>query len=151
MKMFKKVNGDGVGDVVKHTLTLLADNPQIEIHVGTDSQNIGNITSYSTVIAYKFGSRGVHYIVSSQKVPKISDQWSRLWREAELSIEVAQWLTQQISSIKLYIDLDYNSDENYFSNKLVSAAKGWATSLGYSVNIKPSEQIATKAADQHCR
>jgi len=47
--------------------------------------------------------------------------------------------------------MDYNEDEYYMSNKLVSAAKGWASSYGYTVNIKPHKQIATRAADYHCK
>ena len=47
--------------------------------------------------------------------------------------------------------MDYNEDEFYMSNKLVSAARGWASSHGYKVNIKPHKQIATRAADHHCK
>ena len=35
--------------------------------------------------------------------------------------------------------------------KLVNASKGLANSLGYKVNIKPHIQIATRAADYHCK
>ena len=45
--------------------------------------------------------------------------------------------------------MDYNENENFFSNKLVPFAKGWANSLGYKVNVKPNNQIATRAADHH--
>jgi predicted RNase H-related nuclease YkuK (DUF458 family) len=78
------------------------------------------------------------------------DMWSRLWREAEFSIDFAEWITQKIS-IKIEIDMDYNEDENFKSHKLISAAKGWANSLGYKVNVKPNNQIATRAADYHCK
>ena len=47
--------------------------------------------------------------------------------------------------------MDYNSDESFKSHKLISAAQGWANSLGYKVNIKPNNQIATRAADYHCK
>ena len=47
--------------------------------------------------------------------------------------------------------MDYNGDENFKSHKLIAAAKGWANSLGYKVNIKPNNQIATRAADHHCK
>ncbi len=67
-----------------------------------------------------------------------------------MSIEVAEWLSNQIN-VKIEIDMDYNSDEKFISNKLISAAKGWANSLGYKVNVKPNNQIATKAADHHCK
>jgi predicted RNase H-related nuclease YkuK (DUF458 family) len=148
-KVFKTVAGQNV-DIVKHTLSIMDDCPYVEIHVGTDSQNHRRHTVYSTVIAYRYGNRGVHYIVHLQRVTKIKDRWTRLWHEAELSIETAEWLTQRIK-VQIQIDLDYNVDERYFSSRLVQAASGWATSLGYRVNIKPDNQIATRAADHHCR
>lgn len=149
MKVFKTVKGQKV-NIVSHTLDQLKISPTVQIHVGTDSQNQGDFTTYSTVIAYRFSRNGVHYIVHKQKVPKINDMWTRLWKEAEMSIETAEWLTQQIN-VNIQIDMDYNDDIEFPSNKLVSAAKGWANSLGYKVNIKPHNQIATRAADQQCR
>ncbi len=149
MRVFKKTSGEKV-NVVEHTLAQLKESPTITIHIGTDSQNIGDNTVYSTVIAYRFGNRGVHYVVHRQKIPKIVDIWTRLWKEAEMSIETAEWLTQQIN-VSVQIDMDYNGDEEYKSHKLISAAKGWANSLGYKVNVKPNNQIATRAADYCCR
>jgi predicted RNase H-related nuclease YkuK (DUF458 family) len=149
MKVFKKINGDKI-NVIEHTLLQLKEYPHVAIHIGTDSQNMRASTIYSTVIAYRFGNRGVHYIVNKQKVPKIKDMWTRLWKEAEFSIETAEWLTQQIN-VKIEIDMDYNGDVDFQSNKLISAAKGWANSLGYKVNVKPDNQIATRAADYCCR
>ena len=48
--------------------------------------------------------------------------WTRLWQEAEMSIDVAEWLTHQVS-VGVEIDMDYNSDTNFKSNKLISAKK----------------------------
>ena len=79
-------------------------------------------------------------------VPKIKDIWTRLWKETELSIQIAQELKSN-KKISLEIDMDYNEDNRFYSNKLVSVAKGWANSLGFKVNIKPYRQIATSAAD----
>jgi predicted RNase H-related nuclease YkuK (DUF458 family) len=149
-RLFRKVEGDAVSDIVKHTLDILKECPYAEIHVGTDSQNHRRSTVYVTVIAYRYGNRGVHYILHKQKVKKIRDKWTRLWNEADYSIEVAEWLTQKVK-VKVEIDFDFNGDEKYFSSKLVQPAVGWATSLGYKTNIKPYNQIATKAADHHCR
>ena len=44
-----------------------------------------------------------------------------------MSIDVAEWLTHQVS-VRVEIDMDYNSDESFKSNKLISATKGWANS-----------------------
>ena len=149
MRLFKNIKGERI-DPVEHTLKILRDYPTVKIHIGSDSQNIGKKTKYATVIAYRYGSRGVHYIMSKKTELLIKDMWTRLWKEAEMSIDIAQWLTRQVS-VRVEIDMDYNSDENFKSNKLISATKGWANSLGYKVNVKPNNQIATKAADYHCK
>ena len=149
MRLFKNIKGERI-DPVEHTLKILRDYPTVKIHIGLDSQNIGKKTKYATVIAYRYGSRGVHYILSKKTELLIKDMWTRLWKEAEMSIDIAQWLTHQVS-VRVEIDMDYNSDENFKSSKLISATKGWANSLGYKVNVKPNNQIATKAADYHCK
>ncbi len=149
MKIFRTINGDRV-DVLKHTLSILKENPNVEIHIGTDSQNKKHETRYATVIAYRFGTKGVHYIVHKNSVPKVRDIFTRLFKETEMSISIAEWLSQHIN-IKIQIDMDYNSDAEHKSNKLISACQGWASSLGYKVNVKPDNQIATHAADYHCQ
>ena len=149
MRLFKNIKGERI-DPVEHTLKILRDYTTVKIHIGSDSQNIGKKTKYATVIAYRYGSRGVHYILSKKTELLIKDMWTRLWKEAEMSIDIAQWLTHQVS-VRVEIDMDYNSDENFKSSKLISATKGWANSLGYKVNVKPNNQIATKAADYHCK
>ena len=149
MLLFKDVHGKII-DPLNHTLKVLKNSPFSQIHIGSDSQNVGKKTIYVTAIAYRFGSRGVHYIISKKSEMIIDDIWKRLWKEAEMSIEVAEWLSNQIN-VKIEIDMDYNNDEKFISNKLISAAKGWANSLGYKVNVKPHNQIATKAADHHCK
>jgi len=127
-RVFRKVDGNPVSDISKHTLDILNECPYVEIHVGTDSQNHRRSTVYVTAIAYRYGNRGVHYIYHKHKVKKIRDKWTRLWNEA-----------------------DYNYQEKHFSSKLVGPAVGWINSLGYKANIKPHNQIATRAADFHCR
>jgi len=149
MLLFKDIHGRAI-DPVAHTLEVIKNYPYAEIHIGTDSQNINKQSRYTTVIAYRLGSRGVHYILSKSHINIIRDMWSRLWKEAEMSIDTAEWLTQKVS-VKVEIDMDYNGDENFKSHKLISAAKGWANSLGYKVNVKPNNQIATRAADYHCK
>jgi len=149
MLLFKDISGKRI-DTLAHTLNILKKNPSVEIHVGSDSQCVGKQTIYCTVIAYRFGNRGVHYVLSKTAVPLINDMWTRLWKEAELSIEVAEWISKLVP-LKIEIDMDYNEDENFQSYKLISAAKGWANSLGYKVNVKPNNQIATRAADHHCK
>ena len=149
MKKFKTIDGKVV-DVVEHTLDILKKYPNVKIHIGTDSQNVGIETSYVTVIAYRFGIRGVHYIYTKEKIPMVKDMFIRLFDECTRTLQVIEWFTNKIN-VNVEIDMDYNQDEFAASYKLISATKGWASSLGYKVNIKPDIQIATKAADYHCR
>jgi len=148
MVKFLKIDGQKI-DPLDYTLDIIKKYPDVKIHVGTDSHSINDNTRYITAIAYRFNQSGVHYIYSKNNFPKIIDKWERLWKETELSIEIAQILDNK--EINLAIDMDYNSDEKYYSNKLVSVAKGWANSLGFKVNIKPFNQIATSAADYHSK
>jgi predicted RNase H-related nuclease YkuK (DUF458 family) len=150
MKKPFKLEGGQLVDAIKHTIDILKEHPDAKIYVGTDSQNHRRNTVYVTAIAYKYGNRGVHYIYYKHKMKKIKDKWTRLWNEADYSIEVANWLTSKIN-VKVEIDLDYNSQEKHFSSRLVGPAVGWVESLGYKANIKPNNQIATRAADHHCR
>ena len=145
MLIFKNSFGKVI-DPVTYTLKILDRYPDVEIHIGTDSYSLSDQTKYVTAIAYRYKKSGVHYIHSKQTVPKIKDIWTRLWKETELSIQIAQELKSN-KKISLEIDMDYNEDNRFYSNKLVSVAKGWANSLGFKVNIKPYRQIATSAAD----
>mgnify|MGYP003329747329 FL=1 len=148
MIKFLKIDGQKI-DPLDYTLNIIKKYPDVKIHVGSDSHSINDNTRYITAIAYRFNQSGVHYIYLKSNFPKIIDKWERLWKETELSIEIAQILDNK--EINLEIDMDYNSDEKYYSNKLVSVAKGWANSLGFKVNIKPFNQIATSAADYHSK
>ena len=149
MKKFRSVD-NGYVDPIEHTLGVLKKQPSTKIYIGTDSQNVGIQTIYVTAIAYRFGIRGVHYIYSKEKVPIIKDLFKRLFEECSRTIETAEWFTQQIN-VNVELDMDYNEDESCVSNKLISAASGWASSLGYKVITKPGNIIAVWAADYHCR
>ena len=146
---FKNIHGTSI-DPIAYTQNMVSKHPMITIHVGTDSQCVAKKTQYATVIAYRLGNRGVHYIVRKIGVPKIKDLWTRLWKETEMSINIAEKMKNALG-IEVQIDMDYNEDESFKSNRLVNASRGWANSLGYQVNMKPNIQVATRAADHHCR
>ena len=148
--LFQNIKGKKVNPV-SYTANIIKENPYIETHIGTDSQRRGSEIVYATVIAYRYPFRGVHYIYCKEIFPPIKDDWSRLWLETERTMQVAEILSKNLPGLRFEIDMDYNDDEYYMSNRLVSAAKGWASSYGYKVNIKPNKQIATRAADHCCR
>ena len=145
-------------ELVPYVKRYLAENAQfdVRIYVGTDSQSLKRYpdTGYVTCVAFHLGTlddfefygHGVHTIYKEFKVPKIRDTFRRLWREVEATMYIAEKLMN--SGIHIHcIDLDFNKNKIYESNRLISAAEGLFRGLGYNVSSKPDELFATCAAD----
>lgn len=145
-------------DAVQYTKKFLADNSDtdVRIYVGCDSQNIKRKpwSGYITAIAFHTGTKdgndfygtGVHIIYKADKCKKIRDTWTKLWKEVEKTMEIAEALRD--ASILVYqIDLDFNQDEGHDSNRLVAAGEGLFRGLGYNVKSKPDDLLASRAAD----
>jgi len=49
------------------------------------------------------------------------------------------------------IDLDFNSDPQYPSHKLISASAGYIASLGFKAQAKPDLLMAAWAANALCQ
>ncbi len=145
MNEFSTAKGEIV-DAVIFSNSMIKNFPGVQIHAGADSQNYFSYTKYAFVIAYRNGIRRVSFIFSITAVPKVYFMWTRLRREAEMSIQLAELLTKHIH-LEIQIDMDFNEDQFSKSHVLIGSTKGWANSLGYIVNVKPHVQIATKAAD----
>ena len=58
---FKDIHGNKI-DAIDHTRKILAENPFVSFTLEL-TQSIAKQTRYITVIAYRFGNRGVHYIL----------------------------------------------------------------------------------------
>jgi len=155
VKFIKEKDGSYV-DPVKYSLEIMSEaGGNIKVYVGTDSQNFKRRTCYCTTICFHYDNadgmgRGVHIIYYKERVKKITDHLMRLWNESQRSIEIAERLRRHGIAIER-IDLDYNNDEYWYSNKLVAAGVGMVKGFGYNVAIKPEELIATRAADHIIR
>ncbi len=149
-KYFRTEKGERV-NVIEHCREILGQYPKAEILIGTDSQNSKSHSWYSTVIVYRYGTNGAHYVYNTIKVPKIKDLFSRLFKECELSVEIAEYISQYTSYKVGAIELDFNDFKSTKSTPLVSATRGWVESLGYKAVLKSGEMIACKAADHCCR
>lgn len=145
--MFKKLTNEISFDVADYVKTYLAKhkNISLDIYLGCDSHNRLK-TTYATTLVFNIGSTGCHVIYKKETVPLIPDMWTRLWGEAERSVETALYLRENGVEIDT-IDLDYNINPDYKSNKLVSAAVGYVESLGFKARVKPELLPAVYAAD----
>lgn len=148
-KYFRTEEGERV-NLVSHALEIMKENPFAEIRIGTDSQNSRKDSKYATVVVFRFPHRGAHYIYQVTQVPKIKDLFTRLFKECELSVEIAEFMKESGFHVSA-IELDYNNMKVTKSTPLVAATTGWVTSLGYKAICKNGDMIATKAGDFICR
>jgi predicted RNase H-related nuclease YkuK (DUF458 family) len=94
--------------------------------------------------------KGGHVLYAKQRMPRIRDRWSRLWREVELSVALANELQEKGFPKVKFIDLDLNPDPRFKSNDVVRAAVGLVESMGYEARTKPYSLCASYAADKVC-
>ena len=144
---FKKWSGVELENTEQYIRDYIAKNKDIEIIVGTDSQNKNNYTKYSTVIVLYTPGHGGHCIFKRWKTPKEKVKNVRLLKEVEESIKIADWIVQCGLPKPKYIDLDINPNPKFKSYEVYQTAKGWVESLGYDVRFKTIAPLVTSAAD----
>lgn len=144
-RWFKTEQGQII-DIVDHCLQEIGKRDNLKIYIGTDSQNSSNKSNYATAIVFRYGLNGCHYVYKKVQVPRIRDHFVRLFKEAELTIGIAELITKEIPIKIEALEFDYNTKKTK-STPVISAATGWAQALGYKTRVKPDEMIASKAAD----
>jgi predicted RNase H-related nuclease YkuK (DUF458 family) len=148
--VFKSLSNEKVVDLIPYLKEKLSASDDIKIYIGTDSQNIGGKTVYASVIVLHYGNRGAHVVYSRMKVERIRERFAKLWKEVEISMEVAQYLREHDINAT-YIDIDLNPDPRYGSNNVLRAALGFVESFGYVARCKPDAVSASYAADRLCK
>jgi len=138
-------------NLTEHLKSCLEQHPEIEIYVGCDSQNTRGITLYATTVVLRYPNRGAHVLYQKERLPIVRDMWSRLWREIECSLEVARFIQEELKIKVKQIDLDFNEDPEYPSHKVLKAARGYVSSMGFNPKAKPDLLMATWAANVLCQ
>lgn len=149
-KYFRNEQGELL-NIVEHTLDQLEKWPNLKIYIGTDSQDKGMETVYSTCIVYRYGNRGAHYIYYKEKVPKIKALYTRLFEEGVRTIEAWKLLTEEIPVKVEQLEFDYADVKMTKSTPVIDALRGWVIGLNQKATFKSGEQLATKAANHTCR
>jgi hypothetical protein len=149
-KVFKIMNSNIKVDLVPYVKELMKKNPALKVFIGSDSQNSGRNTTYATVLVFH-NNHGGHVIYNKEIVPIVRDRFTRLWMEVERSISIANKLRDSgVENIDC-IDLDYNPNPKFFSNKLLDPAVGYVRASGYTPRWKPMSVYASIVADKICK
>ncbi len=136
---------------VFHLSAWIESNPDCKIYIGCDSSNLGDKTTFATVIVLHKESKGGHVIYNRQSEDRIRSRFERLWKEVELSVSAAHLLESWGFGKPDYIDIDLNPDPKYQSNTLLSSAVGMVESMGISARWKSKSPWAISIADFICR
>lgn len=142
---FKKFSGENIKNVEGYVKKYCEEHKNIEVIVGTDSQNKGSRTIFSTIIAMhdkgdNGQGHGAHCLFCRwyTKRYKKYEIYNRMMAETESSINVAKSLRD--AGIKIErIDIDINSRKNTGSNVAYEAARGWVESEGFVCNYKTDD------------
>jgi len=155
---WKKYDGSTIENVSEYVQDWAAKWPKGEIMIGCDSQEHVDHVKYSVTInmhmidQYGIG-RGGHVIfanvIDKSKTLK-TDMFTKLWMEAELSVQAAESLELN-KSIKIIIHLDYNVKAEKYSHVLYNSGIGYVRGMGYEAYGKPHAWAATHSADALCK
>lgn len=156
MERYFKMEDGSLCNIIEHTKEQLASKDGLKIYIGTDSQVHKKVIAIATVIVYRYGTNGAHYVYDMMLVPrKKMSHYERLFEEGSRTISTAQVLTEDIPALSIEaLEFDYNSIKKTISQPLISIFKGWATGLGFKPIFKAGKDypmISTKAGDHICR
>ena len=148
---FKKFTGEKLPNVEEYVKNYCQSHDNIDVRIGTDSQNKGGRTTYCTIIAmYDHGDgehgHGAHCVFKRWTTTRERDRNTRLLNEVGASIEVAENL-KAVGVKTAEIDIDINPSPKFKSNEVYSAAKGWCEGLGYHTEFKRLGPLVTTLAD----
>ena len=164
---FKKHDGTSTGDVAQYIKNYI-DNMEygdFQLFIGCDSlpPKRMSTTFVVVVVVYRIG-KGAHVIHQRfvEHDRKYKQTWDRLWREVELSVDVAKHLRdsglleidtkmKKLKSLTLDIHIDINPNKEFLSNKVYQAATGYIKGCGFDWHAKPEAPAASYAADHICR
>jgi len=146
-----------IEDAVTYTIEYIQKYPNVNVYVGTDSDDNRDATVHATTICFEHPGKGVHVIFKRVHLKrfKLEELNLKLMKEVELSLEIANQLRDAFAENDIYkditVDCDVNPDNLHNSNCAYNASTGWVIGSGYKVRTKPEAWAASRAADLLCK
>lgn len=121
--------------------------------IGTDSlAGSGGVVDYITaIVVHRVGSGGI-YFWQRRIGEHIHTLRDRIYREALISLEVAESLVEAEESLELMrgnVEIHVDVGQNGPTREMIAEIAGLVTGQGYLVRTKPEAYAATKVADRH--
>jgi predicted RNase H-related nuclease YkuK (DUF458 family) len=139
-------------NLIEYVKQYLETYPSTELLLTTDSQNHNNYISYATVLVLYRKNVGGHILYKKEKKARhiygkeSGKDFLKLYLESQMTEEVADYINNNLNKKVDRIELDYNIDEKFYSNKVLIQTMGIFKSKGYNVCGKPG--LCIYAADR---
>lgn len=146
-KTLKDIPIDDIGEWVVETVG--TDDP-LDVHIGTDSLQVGRYTQFVTVVVIVRKGKGGRVAYRKETVPRISSLRERLFMETWKSVGLGLALSPRVPN-ELIIHIDANPVETTASSKYVQELVGLVVGQGFAVRIKPEAWASTHCADHIVR
>lgn len=145
-KVWKTIDGETVD--VTAVLTAIANGPERQLHIGSDSQQNGRFTEMVTVIAVLDPSKGGRAFYTTEKLPRIKHLRERLMREVWASVTAGLQVSGIIpQSWEMTVHIDANPNVRFKSSSYVKELTAMVVSQGFKAILKPEAWCASHAAD----
>lgn len=132
-----------------------------QIVIGTDSQNFDRRTKIVNVICILCEGHGGIFFHQDERVPQICDVRTKLYKETQDSLAVADRLVELLEGDRRYeemylscpirIDIDVGNSPQGKTKDLIPGIVGWVSSLGWKCTIKPYSTAASSIADRYSK
>ena len=130
---------------------------QMQIIIGTDSQNFDKTKVVSVVAVICEGHGGIFFYEVTHQ-PLIRDVRTKLHVETNDSLRVAESLVETMENDKKFEDMylscpiaihvDAGNSKNGKTRELIPELVGWIKACGYDCSVKPDSFVASTIADR---
>ena len=141
---------------IEEIIDLLVQSDHTEIHIGSDSHkrkgHQGEWLFANVICLYTPGRSGTYFyrkVIVRRNYT--GDLHSRIMEEATQSIDLATYVQQEITSKKIYVHSDTNTDMRYPTSKFTKTIKNWVKSCGFGFLCKPDSWASSGVADRHAK
>jgi predicted RNase H-related nuclease YkuK (DUF458 family) len=112
---FRKYGGEKIGNLIEYVKNYIKKNPNVTISVGCDSSMKRKGILYATTIMFYDHTKrnGAHIIYSRKYINDKLDIFSRLYKEAEIIFELAEYLDENLKGFHKRQDLNDELHRTY--------------------------------------
>lgn len=173
LRMISPTKGKlNIGQVAKEIVNYIDKatlGDEIQIIVGTDSQNFSDTKMVNVVAVRRVGKGGI-FFYNINRMDKITNIKDKLYTETSLSLSLANCLVDSLTDILgdnavdlmngndpsirghkisfgIHVDAGYNGP----TKAVISEITSWVNACGYDVAVKPESFVASSIADKYSK